>query len=129
MKKLNIYTFEELHHVCLMHGLKKAFLRLPFLCNNPLASPPPIRRKPDRKPLFISKTLNPVSVQYFRQDVQIFYDETRVADSEACSFARMLLEEYLQFRHPYMKSVWNANSLLELSSGRVLAEIKESDRQ
>ena len=48
MERISIHTYEELHHVCLMYGLKNTYERFPFLARNVMATPPPVRRKPER---------------------------------------------------------------------------------
>lgn len=123
MNTVSINTFEDIHHLCLMYGLKKAYQRFPFLVHNIMATPPPFRRNPDRPRLFIGAKLNPVCVQYFRKDIILLYDETRVKENEIAEFAKAVVEEYLVLRHPYMKHAWEGGKLLESATGHLVAEI------
>lgn len=121
MNIISIHTFEEIHHVCLMYGLKKAFCRFPFLVRNVMATPPPVRRRPDRSRPLLGLRHNPVNVQYYDKDIRILYEgaETR----EIVEFAKAVVEEYLLLRHPYMKTTWTEKKLTETASGHFIAEI------
>lgn len=123
MEKLSIHTFEEVHHVCLMYGLKKAFGRFPFLARNPMATPPPIRRKPERTRLLLGQRMNPVNIQYFKSDILLLYNEEKAGIQAITAFAKAIAEEYLILRHPYMKTVWEGDTLKESASGHLIAEI------
>ena len=123
MNTIKIETFEEIHHVCLMYGLKNAYCRFPFLTDNTLASPPPVRRNPSRAGLPIFLKRNPVNVLYYDRDLRVVFDENRIASKEAEEFAKAIIDEYLTLRHPYMKAVWNGRSLLESASEHLLARI------
>lgn len=124
MTNIQINAFEEIHHICLMYGLKMAYARFPFLVNNPVATPPPFRRNPKRPPLFMGTKINPVCVQYYGKDITILYNEAKVSEEEIVNFAKAVMEEYLHLRHPYMKRDWNGNSLTEPATGHLLAEIR-----
>lgn len=123
MKRLAIQTFEEIHHVCLMYGLKRAFERFPFLAANIMATPPPIRRKPEKSAPLLWFRRNPVNVQYFKNDILVVYNAEKAGYEEVSAFARAVMDEYLTLRHPYMKIVWENNILKEAASGHVLAQI------
>lgn len=123
MDKIAIHTFEEIHHVCLMYGLKKAFCRFPFLARNIMATPPPVRRSPERTRLLLGQKANPVNVQYYKSDILIVYNAEKAAVQEVLSFAKAVIEEYLLLRHPYMKTDWEGDILKESSSGHLIAEI------
>ena len=123
MKRLSIHTFEEVHHVCLMYGLKLAYEKFPFLAKNSMATPPPVRRKPERTKPLIGFKNNPAYVQYFKNDIYIVYDAEKAGEPEASAFAKAVIEEYLGFRHPYMKTTWDGDILKESSSGHIIAEI------
>lgn len=124
MKSIDINTFEELHHLCLMFGLKKAYMRYPFLAVNVLATPPPFHRNPQRKRLFIGSRTNPVCVQYHKKDIVILYDDERVTDPVITEFSKALMEEYLHLRHPYMLTEWDGRRLVESSVKTQVAEIR-----
>lgn len=123
MKRVAINTFEDIHHVCLMYGLKKAFLRFPFLTADIMATPPPVRRNPERPSLFLGFRRHPVNVQYYNKDIHIIYNEDKIVLQEAVTFAKAVIVEYLAYRHPYMKTVWTDGSLSEAASGHVVAQI------
>lgn len=121
MKTLSINTFEDIHHVCLMYGLKNAFGRFPFLVRNVMATPPPVRRRPERsRPLF-SFRHNPVNVQYYNKEIRVLYENAGTRD--VTEFAKAVVEEYLKLRHPYMKTVWDGLRLTEAASGHLIADI------
>lgn len=106
-----------------MYGLKKAFCRFPFLARNIMATPPPVRRSPERTRLLLGQKANPVNVQYYKSDILIVYNAEKAAVQEVLSFAKAVIEEYLLLRHPYMKTDWKGDILKESSSGHLIAEI------
>lgn len=123
MKRVVITTFEEIHHVCLMYGLKKAFLRFPFLAADMMATPPPVRRNPERLHPLLGFRRHPVYVQYYRKDIYVIYDEDKAGVKEVTAFAKAAMEEYLSYRHPYMKTAWINECLSEAASGHTVATI------
>lgn len=123
MTSLSINTFEDIHHVCLMYGLKKAYARFPFLAGNIMATPPPVRRNPERRQLSLGTKANIATVQYYSKDIRVLYDETRTNENEITEFAKAVMEEYLTLRHPYMKTSWDGCRLTESSSSHLIAEI------
>lgn len=123
MNSISINTFEDLHHLCLMYGLKKAYMRYPFLTNNVLATPPPFHRNPKRSLTFIGCKTNPLCVQYFKKDITILYDETRLTQTAVQEFGKAVVEEYLHLRHPYMKIEWEETKLMEPTTKTIVAEI------
>lgn len=120
MERISIHTYEELHHVCLMYGLKNTYERFPFLARNIMATPPPVRRKPERTSPLLGWKRNPVNVQYYKNDILILYN---TEPYDVLAFAKALLEEYLILRHPYMKTSWEEMTLREKESGHVIADI------
>lgn len=128
MDIMTINTFEDIHHTCLMYGLKKAWLRFPFLVRNPLATPPPIRRNPQRPLLNIGGRFNPVNVQYYGKDIRILYEKERNTEEELIAFAKAVLEEYFNLRHPFMKYVEEGMEFRESSSMHVIARITVQGR-
>lgn len=123
MNIISINTFEEIHHVCLMYGLKKAFGRFPFLARNIMATPPPVRRSPERTRPLLGWKHNPVNVQYFRNGILLVYNEDKASERDVTSFAQAVVEEYLALRHPYMKASWDGNLLNETESGHLIAQV------
>lgn len=123
MGTIKINTFEEVHHTCLMYGLKRAYGRYPFLVNNVMATPPPFRRSPELPELFIGGSINPVCVQYYKQAIVVMYKDDKVSSKEASQFSQAVVEEYLKLRHPYMKGVWCEQRLVEETTEHLIAEI------
>lgn len=121
MMTITINTFEEIHHVCLMYGLKMAYQRFPFLADNIMATPPPFRRNPRSRSVFIGR--GPVCVQYFQKEMMVRYDEKRVTPEEISAFSKAIVEEYMRLRHPYMRRIWTDSRLTEQASGHLIAEI------
>ena len=109
--------------MCLLYGVKNAFGRFPFLAKNILATPPPIRRNPLRSRIFLGLGQNPVNVLYYGADIYILYNEEKPDTDSIKAFSKVVLEEYLSFRHPYLKTVWNDTRLLETDSCYPVAEI------
>ena len=127
--------FEEpLHHVCLMHGLKQTFERMPFLnkrvidvrgkrvvIDNPIA-PPPMMSNPSRMKS-IRGTRNMVGVSYWKNKLSIEYREDMCSQKDITAFVNNLIEDYLHFRHPFMKIAIKEGRCYELSSGHCIVEI------
>lgn len=123
MNTISIKTGEEIHHTCLMYGLNRAYARYPFLARNPLATPPPFRRSPERPALFIGCGMSPVCVQYYKTDMRVLYKKNKVTADEAAAFAKAIMEEYLALRHPFMKRKWEGGILMEETTGHTIAEV------
>ena len=100
--------FEEpLHHVCLMHGLKHTFGRMPFL----------------NKKVRMRMTRNMVDVSYWKNKLSIEYREDMCSQEDITAFVNNLIEDYLHFRHPFMKIAIKDGRCHEMSSGHLIAEI------
>lgn len=123
MNTISINTGEEIHHTCLMYGLNRAYARYPLLARNPLATPPPFRRSPERPVLFIGCGMSPVCVQYYKTDIRVLYKKSKVTADEAAAFAKAIMEEYLALRHPFMKRKWESGKLMEETTGHIIAEV------
>ena len=127
--------FEEpLHHVCLMHGLKQTFERMPFLnkrvldvrgkrvvIDNPIA-PPPMMSTPSRR-RSMKGHRNMVGVSYWKNKLSIEYREDMCNQEDITAFVNNLIEDYLHFRHPFMKIAIKDGRCNELSSGHCIVEI------
>lgn len=128
-----IFT-EPLHHVCLMHGLKQTFGRMPFLnrkvlkiggkvrmIDNPVA-PPPMITTPGR--ILRKRTLRHiVEVSYWKETLLIEFYDGLCSPEEIAAFAQNLIQDYLHFRHPFMKTASADGKITEASSGHLIAEI------
>ena len=135
MKTVTVIFEEPLHHICLMHGLKQTYGRMPFLnkrmleirgkcvvIDNPTA-PPPMMKNPSRRTSMRS-TRNMVGVSYWKNRLSIEYREDICSQEDITAFVNNLIEDYLRFRHPFMKSEIKDGRCHELSSGHIIAEIK-----
>ena len=135
MKTVTVIFEESLHHVCLMHGLKQTYGRMPFLnkkvleirgkcvvIDNP-AAPPPMMKNPSRR-TSSKGTRNMVGVSYWKNKLSIEYREDMCRCEDINAFANNLIEDYLRFMHPFMKSEIKDGRCHELSSGHLIAEIK-----
>ena len=135
MATMTVIFEESLHHVCLMHGLKQTFGRMPFLnkrvlevrgkrmvIDNPVA-PPPMMNNPSRK-RSMRGPRNMVSVSYWKNKLSIEYREDMCSTEDITAFVYNLIEDYLHFRHPFMKIAIKDGQCHELSSGHFIAEIK-----
>ena len=117
-----------------MHGLKQTYGRMPFLnkrvlevrgkrvaLDNPTA-PPPMMTNPDRR-TGIRGTRNMVGVSYWKNKLSIEYREDMCSCEDITAFANNLIEDYLHFRHPFMKTTIQDGRCHEQTSGHIVAEI------
>lgn len=127
--------FEEpLHHVCLMYGLRLTFVRMPFLNKRVIevrgkvmtidnvVSPPPVmnysgNRTSTREPR------NMVVVSYWKNKITVEYKEDMCSSEDITAFINNLIEDYLHFRHPFMKTVIEDGRCRERYSAYLIAEI------
>ena len=134
MKTVTVIFEEPLHHVCLMHGLKQTYGKMPFLnkrvlevrgkrvaLDNPIA-PPPMMTNPDRR-TGIRGTRNMVGGSYWKNKLSIEYREDMCSCEDITAFANNLIEDYLHFRHPFMKTTIQDGRCHEQTSGHIVAEI------
>ena len=135
MKTVTVIFDETLHHVCLMHGLRQTYDRMPFLnkrvlevrgksivIDNPVA-PPPMMHNPSRR-TSIRGTRNMVGVSYWKNKLSIEYREDMCSQEDITAFVNNLIEDYLRFRHPFMKTIIKDGRCHEQTSGHLIAEIK-----
>lgn len=127
--------FEEpLHHVCLMYGLKQTYGRMPFLnkkvleirgkrvvMDNP-AAPPPMMNNPGRRTR-MKWMRNMVAVSYWKNRLSIEYIEDMCRREDMTAFVNKLIEDYLHFRHPFMKTLTENCEVLEIDSKHRIAQI------
>ena len=134
MKTVTVIFEESLHHVCLMHGLKQTYGRMPFLNKRVLevrgkvmtidniAPPPPMMKNPSRR-TGTSGTRNMVVVSYWKNKLSIEYREDMCSCEDITAFVNNLIEDYMHFRHPFMKTVTEDSEVLEAGSRHKIAEI------
>ena len=134
MKTVTVIFDEPLHHVCLMYGLKQTYGRMPFLnkrvfevrgknvvIDNPVA-PPPMLKNPSRR-TSIRGLRNMVGVSYWKNKLSVEYREDMCSTEDVTAFVNNLIEDYLHFRHPFMKTAIKDGRCHEASSGHLIAEI------
>ena len=134
MKTVTVIFEEPLHHVCLMYGLKQTFGRMPFLNKrvmeirgrvmtiDNIVAPPPMMNNPSRRKS-IRGTRNMVGVSYWKNILSIEYMEDMCSQEDITAFVNNLIEDYLHFRHPFMKTVTEDSEVLEAGSRHKIAEI------
>ena len=134
MKTVTVIFEEPLHHVCLMHGLKQTYDRMPFLNKRLLevrgkvmtidniAPPPPMMKNPSRRTA-IRGSRNMVGVSYWKNKLSIEYREDMCSCEDITAFVNSLIEDYMHFRHPFMKTVTEDTVVLEIASRHRIAQI------
>ena len=133
--KIETVIFEKpLHHMCLMYGLKQTFVRMPFLNKRVLdirgrvitvdnvVAPPPMMNNPKRRSSMRERR-NMVEVLYWKNKLTIEYREEMCCCEDITAFICNLIEDYLHFRHPFMKIAFTDARCYELSSNHLIAEI------
>ena len=134
MKTLTVIFEEPLHHVCLMSGLKQTYARMPFLnkkvfevrgkivaIDNVIA-PPPMMISPDKR-TSIRRMKDMVGVSYWKNKLSIEYREDMCSCEDITAFVNSLIEDYMHFRHPFMKKTIKDDKCYEQTSGHLIAKI------
>ena len=134
MSTITVIFEEPLHHACLMYGLKQTFGRMPFLhkrvlevrgkrvlLDNPVA-PPPMLKNPSRR-IGIRWAMNVVGVSYWKNKLSIEYRDELCSREDITAFINNLIEDYLHFRHPFMKTSIENGEMLEIGSNNRIAQI------
>lgn len=134
MKTVAVIFEEPLHHVCLMHGLKQTFGRMPFLNKKVLEVqgkivtidnvivPPPMMKYLDRR-TSMRRMKDMIGVSYWKDKLSIEYREDMCSSEDITTFVQYLIEDYLHFRHPFMKITIKDDKCHEQTSGHLLAKI------
>mgnify|MGYP003309963698 FL=1 len=134
MKTVTVVFDEPLHHVCLMHGLKQTYGRMPFLNKKVLEvqgkivtidnviAPPPMMKNLDRR-TSMRRMKDMVGVSYWKNKLSIEYREDMCSCEDITAFVNSLIEDYMHFRHPFMKVAIKDERCHEVSSGHLIAEI------
>ena len=134
MKTVTVIFEEPLHHVCLLSGLKQTYGRMPFLNKRVLevrgkvmtidniVPPPPMMNNPSRR-TGTSGTRNMVGVSYWKNKLSIEYKEDMCSCEDITAFVNSLIEDYMHFRHPFMKTVTEDTVVLEIASRHCIAQI------
>lgn len=134
MSTITVIFEEPLHHVCLMYGLKQTLGRMLFLnkrvlevrgkrvlLDNPVA-PPPMLKNPSRK-TDMRGARNMVAVSYWKNKVSIEYRDELCNREDITAFVKQLIEDYLHFRHPFMKTSTENCEMFEIHSKQRVAQI------
>ena len=134
MKIVTVIFEESLHHVCLMHGLKQTYGRMPFLNKRVLdvrgrvmiidniVAPPPMMTSPSRR-TSMSGTRNIVAVSDWKNKLSIEYREDMCRREDITAFIQHLIKDYLHFRHPFITVVTEGCEVLEITGRRRIARI------
>ena len=134
MKTVTVIFEESLHHVCLMHGLKQTYGRMPFLNKKVLeisgrqmavdnvVAPPPMMNNLKRRTC-MKAMRNMVGVSYWKDKLSIEYRDDMCSCEDITAFVQYLIEDYLHFRHPFMKITIKDGRCQEQVSGHLVAEI------
>ena len=134
MKTVTVIFEEPLHHVCLISGLKQTYARMPFLNKrvheirgkvmtiDNIVPPPPMMNNPSRR-TGIRGTRNMVGVSYWKNKLSIEYREDMCNCEDITAFVNSLIEDYMHFRHPFMKTVTEDTVVLEIASRHRIAQI------
>ena len=134
MKTVTVIFEEPLHHVCLMHGMKQTYGRMPFLNKKVLEvqgkivtidnviAPPPMMKNPDRR-TGMRRMKDMIGVSYWKDKLSIEYREDMCSSEDITTFVQYLIEDYLHFRHPFMKITIKDDKCHEQISGHLLAKI------
>ena len=134
MKTVTVIFEEPLHHVCLMHGLKQTYGRMPFLNKRVLevggmvvtidnVVAPPMMSNPNKR-RGMSGSRNMIGVSYWKNKLSIEYREDMCSQEDITAFVNSLIEDYLHFRHPFMKIAIKEGRYHEMLTGRLIAEIQ-----
>ena len=134
MKTVTVVFDEPLHHVCLMSGLKQTYARMPFLNKKVLEvqgkivtidnviAPPPMMKNPDRR-ASIRRMKDMMGVSYWKDKLSIEYREDLCSSEDITTFVLYLIENYMLFRHPFMKITIKDDKCYEQTSGHLIAKI------
>ena len=134
MKTVTVIFEEPLHHVCLMHGLKQTYDRMPFLNKKVLEvqgkivtidnviAPPPMMKYLDRR-TSMRRMKDMIGVSYWKDKLSIEYREDMCSSEDITTFVQYLIGDYLHFRHPFMKITIKDDKCHEQISGHLLAKI------
>lgn len=134
MSTITVIFEEPLHHVCLMYGLKQTYGRMPFLnkrvldvrgkrvlLDNPVA-PPPMLKNPSRR-TGNRWAMNMVGVSYWKNKLSIEYRDELCSREDITAFINNLIEDYLHFRHPFMKTSTENSEVFEIDGRHRVAQI------
>jgi hypothetical protein len=117
-----------------MYGLKQTYEKMPFLnkrvreikgelvATDNIVPPPPMIKNPVRK-ASNRVSRNMIGVSYWKEKLSIEYREEMCTPEEITAFVNSLIEDYLHFRHPFMKTTAKDGRYHEGATGHQIAEI------
>ena len=91
------------------------------LLDNPVA-PPPMLKNPSRR-TGIRWAMTMVGVSYWKNNLSIEYRDELCSREDITPFVNNLIEDYLHFRHPFMKTSIENGEVLEIGSNNRIAQI------
>ena len=134
MGSIDILFSELPHHTCLMYGLKQTFEALPHLnkrvvevggksiiMDNAIAPPPTLCNPKYRRPNKISRSV--VRVSYWGNRLTVEYNDTICTPSDIEHFSKTLVQNYLYFRHRYIKIRVEDGKVINILNNQVIAKI------
>lgn len=134
MGSIDILFSESLHHTCLMYGLKQTFEAMPhlnkrvvevggksILMNNIIAPPPTLCNPKYRRSNKLTRSI--VVVSYWRNRLTVEYNDTICTPRDIENFSNALAQNYLYFRHRYMKIRVEDGKVINILDNQVVAEI------
>lgn len=135
MQVLTAVFNEPIHHVCLMYGLRQTFEKMPFLnmkvlnirgrdiTMDNIVAPPPMMRDPEKRQ-GEKRSRNLVEVSYWKNRLSVEYNEGMCSSDVISTFIKTLIQDYLHFRHPFMKTCSENGYVLWSSSRYRIVEIQ-----
>lgn len=134
MGSVDILFSELPHHTCLMYGLRQTFEALPhlnkrvvevgdrsILMDNTIAPPPALCNPKHRRSNKISRSI--VIVSYWRNRLTVEYNDTICTPDDIEHFSKTLVQNYLYFRHRYIKIRVEDDKVINTLNNQVIAKI------
>lgn len=134
MGSIDILFSELPHHTCLMYGLRQTFEAMPhlnkrvvevggksILMNNIIAPPPTICNPKYRRSNKLTRSI--VVVSYWRNRLTVEYNDTICTPRDIENFSNALVQNYLYFRHRYMKIRVEEGKVINILDNQVVAKI------
>ena len=134
MGSIDILFAELPHHTCLMYGLKQTFEAMPHLnkqvievggksiiIDNAIAPPPTLCNPKYRRPNKISRSI--VRVSYWGNRLTVEYNDTICTPDDIEHFSKTLVQNYLYFRHRYIKIRVEDGKVINILNNQVIAQI------
>lgn len=134
MGSIDILFSELPHHTCLMYGLKQTFEAMPHLnkrvievggksiiMDNAIVPPPTLCNPKYRRPNKISRSI--VRVSYWGNRLTVEFNDTICTPDDIEHFSKTLVQNYLYFRHRYIKIRVEDGKVINILNNQVIAQI------